>query len=160
MKFPVEEILPRLDTEIRAHSSVILTAPPGAGKSTLVPAHLLRHTLKDDPRQILMFEPRRLSVKTLASFIAKNLGCRVGEEVGYQIRFENRTSAKTRLKLITEGLFSKFLLSDPYLESVSAVIIDEFHERSLNADMAIAQIQGAPDDSAARSQAHCDVGHS
>ena len=120
-----------------AHRDVVLQAPPGAGKSTLVPLALL-----DEPwlagRKILMLEPRRLAARAVASRMADTLGERVGESIGYRMRMDTRVSARTRIEVITEGVLTRLLQGDPALDGVGCVIFDEFHERSLQADLGLA----------------------
>jgi ATP-dependent helicase HrpB len=137
---PVLEILPSLRTALESHRLVILTAPPGAGKSTLVPLELLRETwLKNSG--IVMLQPRRLAARAVASRMAAQLLEPVGKTVGYQVRLERKTSKDTRLEVVTEGILTRRLQSDPMLEGVGLVIFDEFHERSLHADTALALIR-------------------
>lgn len=134
---PVEEILPELQGALAGRTAAVLVAPPGAGKTTLVPLRLL-----DAPwlagRKIVMLEPRRLAARAAAERMAKTLGEKVGDTVGYRVRMQSRVSARTRIEVVTEGVFSRMILSDPSLEGVGAVIFDEFHERSLDADLGLA----------------------
>jgi ATP-dependent helicase HrpB len=134
---PITEIIPAVKDLLRDNNTLIINAPAGAGKSTLLPLALF-----DEPwlegKQILMLEPRRLATSTIASRMAFLLGEAIGKTVGYQIRFENRTSSATRIKVLTEGILARMLLSDNALEGVGMVIFDEFHERSLFADEALA----------------------
>lgn len=116
-------------------SALIITAPPGAGKSTLLPLTMLRELPEG---KILMLEPRRLAARQVAERMAFMLGERVGETVGYRVRFETRVSARTRIEVLSEGILSRMLVSDPTLDGVAVVIFDEFHERSLVADLALA----------------------
>ena len=115
---------------------VVVTAPPGAGKSTVLPLKLLESM--PEGAKILMLEPRRLAARQVAERLAFNLGESVGNTVGYRIRFESRVSTKTRLEVLTEGILTRLLVDDPTLEGVGAVIFDEFHERSLVSDEALA----------------------
>ncbi len=134
---PVAEALPRLRATLAASGQAVLAAPPGSGKTTLVPLALL-----DEPwlagKKILMLEPRRIAARASAARMAWLLGERVGETVGYQIRFEKKLTAATRIEVITEGLLTRRLQADPELPGVGLVIFDEFHERSLDADLALA----------------------
>lgn len=134
---PIYNILPSLRETFRAHAAVVLQAPPGAGKTTVVPLALLDEAwLKD--RSILILEPRRLAARAAAVRMADLLGESVGETVGYRIRFETKVSARTRIEVLTEGILTRRLQSDPGLEGVGLVIFDEFHERHLHADLALA----------------------
>ena len=139
---PVEEILPALQAALVENTSAVLVAPPGAGKTTLVPLRLL-----DAPwlagAKIIMLEPRRLAARAAADRMAKTLGERVGETVGYRVRMQSRISARTRIEVVTEGVFARMILGDPTLEGVGLVIFDEFHERSLDADLGLALARDA-----------------
>ncbi len=135
-QLPIVSVLPALFAAIDSHASVILQAPPGAGKSTLLPLELVRQNRL--PGRILMLEPRRLAARNIASFLARQLGEPVGERIGLRVRGESRTSARTRLEIVTEGVLTRMLQQDPELAGVSLVIFDEFHERSLHADTALA----------------------
>jgi ATP-dependent helicase HrpB len=134
---PVEEVLPSLVDALAGGTAAVLVAPPGAGKSTLAPLRFL-----DAPwlagRKILMLEPRRLAARAVAARLAANLGEAVGATVGFRVRLESRVSAATRLEVVTEGVFARMILDDPGLEGVGLVIFDEFHERSLDADLGLA----------------------
>lgn len=133
---PIVPVLPELFAALDNHTSVILQAPPGAGKSTLLPLELVRqHRL---PGRTIMLEPRRLAARNIASFLARQLGEKVGERIGLRVRGESRTSSQTRLEIVTEGVLTRMLQQDPELTGVSLVIFDEFHERSLHADTALA----------------------
>ena len=133
---PIVSVLPALFAAIDDHASVILQAPPGAGKSTLLPLELVRQNRL--PGRIIMLEPRRLAARNIAGFLARQLGEKVGERIGLRVRGESRTSAATRLEIVTEGVLTRMLQQDPELTGVSLVIFDEFHERSLHADTALA----------------------
>ena len=133
---PIVAVLPELFAALEAGTSVILQAPPGAGKSTLLPLELVRQQRL--PGRIIMLEPRRLAARNIASFLARQLGEKVGERIGLRVRGESRTSAATRLEIVTEGVLTRMLQQDPELTGVSLVIFDEFHERSLHADTALA----------------------
>ncbi len=134
---PVEEILPALQQALTSHTAAVLVAPPGSGKTTRVPL-----ALRDAPwlhgRKIIMLEPRRIAARLAAGYMAGLCGNRVGETVGYQVRFERRVAKDTRIEVITEGLLTRRLQHDPELADVGLVIFDEFHERSLDADLALA----------------------
>lgn len=134
---PVAEIIPRLCQQLQEHNTIIVQAPPGAGKSTLLPLALLQETwLKG--QKIIMLEPRRLAARSIAHRMASMLGEAPGESVGYRIRFENRIGANTKIEVVTEGILTRMLQSDNALEGVGMVIFDEFHERSIHADVAMA----------------------
>lgn len=135
-QLPIVSVLPALFAAIDSHASVILQAPPGAGKSTLLPLELVRQNRL--PGRIIMLEPRRLAARNIAGFLARQLGEQVGERIGLRVRGESRTSARTRLEIVTEGVLTRMLQQDPELAGVSLVIFDEFHERSLHADTALA----------------------
>ncbi|WP_331372724.1 ATP-dependent helicase HrpB [Sinorhizobium chiapasense] len=134
---PVRDILPRMGEALKEAPSVVLSAPPGAGKTTLVPLFLLDQPWLNGGKVILL-EPRRLAARAAAGRMAELLGEKVGETVGYRMRLDNRISARTRIEVVTEGVFSRMILDDPELSGVSAVLFDEFHERSLDADFGLA----------------------
>ena len=135
-ELPVWSIADAVSRTLREHQAVVVTAPPGAGKSTLLPLTLFF----DAPvaGRILMLEPRRLAARQIAERMAELLGEPVGKTVGYRIRFETRVSKDTRIEVLTEGILTRMLESDPTLEGVGVVIFDEFHERSLHSDLALA----------------------
>ena len=135
--FPVEEKLDEIRRALAANHDVILTAPPGSGKTTCVPPALLGATWLEG-RKIVMLEPRRLAARSCAAYIAGKLGEDVGGTVGYQVRLERHVSARTRLEVVTEGLLAQRFLADPELRDTGLVIFDEFHERSLACDLAFA----------------------
>ncbi|RQW82216.1 MAG: DEAD/DEAH box helicase, partial [Geobacter sp.] len=134
---PIDPILPELLRTIAVSPNTVLQAPPGAGKTTRVPLALLDLPGITEGR-IVMLEPRRLAAVNAASRMAFTLGEEAGQTVGYTMRFERRVSSRTRIEVVTEGILTRRLQRDPYLEGVSLVIFDEFHERSLNADFALA----------------------
>jgi len=134
---PVADIFPQLLSLLQQHNKVILSAPPGAGKSTYLPLYLLQHA-DFAGKKLLMLEPRRLAAKSIAAYLAAQLGEAVGETVGYQIRQEQKHSSKTRLLIVTEGVLTRKLQQDPELTAVDLLLFDEFHERSLHADLALA----------------------
>lgn len=143
-RLPVEEALPELKAALSAGVNAVLVAPPGAGKTTRVPLALL-----DEPwvagRRIIMLEPRRLAARSAARYMAAKLGEPVGRTVGYRVRMDTCVGPDTRIEVITEGVLTRMLQSDPALEDVAAVLFDEFHERSLHADLGLAlclQAQG------------------
>ncbi|MGV1097954.1 ATP-dependent helicase HrpB [Thiovibrio sp. JS02] len=137
MTLPIHAILPELRTHLASSRAAILSAPPGSGKTTVVPVSLLAEPWLAGQR-ILMLEPRRLAAKLAASFMARQLHEEVGQRVGYRVRFESKVSAATRLEVLTEGVLTRRLQDDPELADVGLVIFDEFHERSLQADLALA----------------------
>ncbi|MCA3709575.1 MAG: ATP-dependent helicase HrpB, partial [Phenylobacterium sp.] len=139
---PVEEVLPSLLEALEAGTSAVLVAPPGAGKSTVAPLRLLASPWLEG-RRILLLEPRRLAARAVAARMASALGEPVGATVGFRVRMESRVSAATRLEVVTEGVFTRRILSDPGLEDVGLVIFDEFHERSLDADLGLALARDA-----------------
>jgi ATP-dependent helicase HrpB len=134
---PIDEALPALRAALATHRSAVLQAPPGAGKSTVVPLALLEEDWAKGKR-LLMLEPRRLAARAIAARMAHTLGEPVGATVGYRMRLDTRVSAATRVEVITEGVLTRLLQDDPALEGVAAVIFDEFHERSLQADLGLA----------------------
>lgn len=134
---PIDTALPSLRAAVSAHANVVLQAPPGAGKSTGVPLALLAEKALP-PGKIVMLEPRRLAARAVASRMAQMLGESVGQTVGFRTRLESRTSKSTRIEVVTEGILTRWLQRDATLEGVAMVIFDEFHERSLNADLGLA----------------------
>ena len=133
----ITNALPSLLEALSKHANAVLQAPPGAGKSTLVPLALLPCSFIGR-RKILMLEPRRLAARAVATRMASLMGENVGDSVGYRTRLESRISGRTRIEVITEGILTRMLQDDPALEDVACVIFDEFHERSLNADLGLA----------------------
>jgi ATP-dependent RNA helicase HrpB len=134
---PIEQVLPELKTALAGHPAAVLQAPPGAGKTTRVPLTLLHESWLSG-RSILMLEPRRLAASNAARFMARQLGETVGGTVGYAIRYERKVSRSTRIEVVTEGILTRRLQTDPELSGVGLVIFDEFHERNLNSDLALA----------------------
>ena len=134
---PIDEVLPQLAASLRARPNAVLVAPPGAGKSTRVPL-----TLLDEPwvgqRKLIVLEPRRLAARAAADRMARTLGEEVGDTVGLRVRLGSRIGRRTRIEVVTEGVFSRMILEDPALDGVAAVLFDEFHERSLDADLGLA----------------------
>ncbi|MEE9911547.1 MAG: ATP-dependent helicase HrpB [Deltaproteobacteria bacterium] len=135
--YPIDDILPELKAAIRKHSAVVLSAPPGSGKTTRVPLALL-DILEPQKGRILMLEPRRIAAVSAARWMAKALGEEIGRTLGYSIRFDSRVSPGTRIEVMTEGILTRRILANPDLAGVAMVIFDEFHERSLQADLALA----------------------
>jgi ATP-dependent helicase HrpB len=134
---PIDEALPRLRAALLSHRHAVLVAPPGAGKTTRVPLDLMAAPWRGDGR-IIMLEPRRLAARAAARRMAQSLGEDIGRTVGYRVRLETRVSKTTRIEVVTEGVFTRMVLDDPELKGVAAVIFDEFHERSLDADLGLA----------------------
>jgi len=137
MQFPVEEVVPELKLRLQQSPIVILQAPPGAGKSTIVPLRLLKEPWLAG-NKIIMLQPRRLAARSVAIRLAQLLDEQPGETVGYRVRFDNVVGKNTRIEVVTEGILTRMLQSDNALENVGLVIFDEFHERSLHADLALA----------------------
>ncbi|WP_419148267.1 ATP-dependent helicase HrpB [Pseudoalteromonas 'SMAR'] len=133
---PIEEFIPQIHAILSESNRLVLQAEPGAGKSTVVPLRLLQSNLGDG-KKIIMLEPRRVAAKSIATYLAQQLGEQVGEQVGYQIRNERKCSAQTRLEIVTEGVLTRRLQADPELPDVGLIIFDEFHERSIHADLAL-----------------------
>jgi len=137
IQLPISEVIPAIKQKLVKENKLIVTAPPGAGKSTLVPIHLINETWLNG-KKIILLEPRRIAAKTIAIRMAELLNEVVGETIGYRIRFETKVSSKTKLEVVTEGILTRMLQNDNALENVGIVIFDEFHERSLHADLALA----------------------
>lgn len=139
---PIDAVLDDLSRTLEAHNAAVLVAPPGAGKTTRVPLALL-----DAPwakgKKIIVLEPRRIAARASADRMAKSLGERAGETVGYRVRFGSKISRATRIEVVTEGIFTRQILDDPELSGIAAVLFDEFHERSLDADMGLALARDA-----------------
>ncbi len=133
---PIVDVLPELITQLQACPQVILQAPPGAGKSTYLPLMLLKQQVFTG--KILMLEPRRLAARNIALFMARQLGEKVGERIGYRMRGDSQISKATQLEVVTEGILTRMMQQDPELSGYDLVIFDEFHERSLNADVGLA----------------------
>ena len=146
MKFdtplPIDVVIPGLGSALGNHNAAVLVAPPGEGKTTRVPLALL-----DEPwmtgKKILVLEPRRLAARAAAARMASTLGERVGDTVGLRVRFDSKVTRRTRIEVVTEGVFTRLILDDPSLEGVAAVLFDEFHERSLDADLGLALARDA-----------------
>jgi ATP-dependent RNA helicase HrpB len=135
---PIDAVLPGLVAALRTHGRAVLQAPPGAGKTTRVPLAMLDAGLLSDGQRILMLEPRRLATRAAAERMAETLGEKPGQTVGYRMRGAAKTSRATRIEVVTEGILTRMLQSQPDLPGIGAVIFDEFHERSLNADLGLA----------------------
>ena len=135
--YPIDHILPELKKAVLGGPAVVLQAPPGSGKTTRVPLALLK-ALSPAQGRIIMLEPRRIAAVAAARWMARLLGEPVGKTIGYAIRFDRRISKDTRLEVVTEGILTRRLIDDPALVGVAMIIFDEFHERSLQADLALA----------------------
>ncbi|MBC9880111.1 ATP-dependent helicase HrpB [Bradyrhizobium sp. INPA01-394B] len=139
---PIDAVLDDLARTLEVHNAAVLVAPPGAGKTTRVPLALL-----DAPwakgKKIIMLEPRRIAARASADRMAKSLGERAGETVGYRVRFGSKVSRATRVEVVTEGIFTRQILDDPEMSGVAAILFDEFHERSLDADLGLALARDA-----------------
>ena len=133
---PASQIAVGVNDALHTNSSLVVTAPPGAGKSTLLPLTILSSL--GEGEKILMLEPRRLAARQIAERMAQMLGEQVGETIGYRVRFESRVSKRTRIEVLTEGILTRMIVDDATLDGVSVVIFDEFHERSINSDLALA----------------------
>ncbi len=134
---PIDAVLDDLTRVLRAGPSLVLVAPPGAGKTTRVPLALLGEPWRGDGK-ILLLEPRRLAARNAAQRMAQTLGEQIGGTVGLRARLSTKVSARTRIEVVTEGVFTRMILDDPGLDGVAAVLFDEFHERSLDADLGLA----------------------
>src|SRR5215207_8530377 len=134
---PIDEVLANLTASLGARANAVLVAPPGAGKTTRVPLALL-----DEPwvrgGKLILLEPRRLAARAAADRMAGTLGETVGETIGLRVRLGSKVGRKTRIEVVTEGVFAHMILDDPELTGVAGVLFDEFHERSLDADLGLA----------------------
>jgi ATP-dependent helicase HrpB len=139
---PIDAALPGLTAALAGRNAAVLVAPPGAGKTTRVPL-VLAETAWAKGGRILVLEPRRLAARAAAERMAHTLGERVGETVGLRVRFGSKVSRKTRIEIVTEGIFTRLILDDPMLDGIAAVLFDEFHERSLDADLGLALARDA-----------------
>ncbi|MGB1638284.1 MAG: DEAD/DEAH box helicase, partial [Paracoccaceae bacterium] len=135
-QLPIHDVLDELIRAVQAEQCVVLCAPPGAGKTTVVPLALLTECGFDG--KIIMLEPRRLAAHAAAERMAESLSEKVGQTVGYRIRGVSKTSNTTKIEVVTEGILTRMIQSDPELQGISCIIFDEFHERSLNADLGLA----------------------
>lgn len=137
MALPIEAVLEELCAALRDRPNAVLVAPPGAGKSTRAPLRLLEEPWAQTGK-ILLLEPRRIAARAAAARMAKSLGEQIGQTIGFRVRMQTRVSAATRLEVVTEGVFTRMILADPTLDGVAGVLFDEFHERSLDADLGLA----------------------
>ncbi|EHU0319111.1 ATP-dependent helicase HrpB [Vibrio parahaemolyticus] len=135
-QLPIEAVMPQLLTAVKHQHQVILKAAPGAGKSTYFPLQLIQNQLVTG--KVIMLEPRRLAARNIARYLADQLGEQVGQRVGYRVRGETKVSASTQLEIVTEGVMTRMIQNDPELDGVDLLIFDEFHERSIHADTALA----------------------
>jgi ATP-dependent helicase HrpB len=136
-QLPIDAVLPDLTQALSGRNAAVLVAPPGAGKTTRVPLVLAQEAWAKG-KKIVVLEPRRLAARAAAERMAKTLGEKVGETVGLRVRFGSKVSGKTRIEVVTEGIFTRLVLDDPELSGIAAVLFDEFHERSLDADLGLA----------------------
>ena len=136
-EYPIHEVLPELLAGLADNPSAVLTAEPGSGKTTIVPLVLLGQSWLEG-KKIIMLEPRRLAARAAAARFSQLAGDRLGGLVGYRVRFDSKVTQKTRIEVVTEGIMIRMLQNDPELKDVGLVIFDEFHERSLQADLALA----------------------
>jgi ATP-dependent helicase HrpB len=139
---PIDEVLGELSAALAKSTAAVLVAPPGAGKTTRVPLVLAGEPWAQD-KKVLVLEPRRLAARAAAERMAKTLGEKIGDTVGYRVRFGTKVSRRTRIEVVTEGVFTGLILEDPSLDGVAAVLFDEFHERSLDADLGLALARDA-----------------
>src|SRR5216683_455850 len=139
---PIDAATPDLVAALARGTTAVLVAPPGAGKTTRVPLVLAAEPWAAD-KKILVLEPRRLAARAAAARMAKTLGEKVGDTVGYRVRFGTMVSKRTRIEVITEGIFTGLIQDDPSLDGIGAVLFDEFHERSLDADLGLALARDA-----------------
>ncbi|CAI2298189.1 ATP-dependent helicase HrpB [Vibrio parahaemolyticus] len=135
-QLPIEAVMPQLLTTVKHQHQVILKAAPGAGKSTYFPLQLIQNQVVTG--KVIMLEPRRLAARNIARYLAEQLGEQVGQRVGYRVRGETKVSASTQLEIVTEGVMTRMIQNDPELDGVDLLIFDEFHERSIHADTALA----------------------
>ena len=137
---PIDEVLPQIVSALQRSNCAVLRAPPGAGKTTRVPPALLEAGLADGGK-ILVLQPRRVAARAAAARMSAERGTRLGDEIGFQVRFESKTGPRTRIEVITEGILLRMLLDSPFLPGIAAVIFDEFHERSLSSDLALGMVR-------------------
>ncbi|MEC9048822.1 MAG: DEAD/DEAH box helicase, partial [Planctomycetota bacterium] len=138
---PIDASLPDVLAALQRSSAVLLMAPPGSGKTTRLPPALLQSL--PEGGEVVVLEPRRLAARAAAQRVAHELGCELGGLVGYQVRGDSKVSKATRLRFVTEGVLVRQMVADPFLDGVAAVCLDEFHERHLEGDLALAMLQEA-----------------
>ncbi|MEM7518034.1 MAG: DEAD/DEAH box helicase, partial [Planctomycetota bacterium] len=127
-RLPIDEVLPELLDALREHGCALLRAPTGAGKTTRVPSAILDAGLVQSGERVLVLEPRRLAARAAARRVASERNVRLGDEVGYEVRFDKKSGKNSRIVFVTEGILLRKLQSDPFLEGIGAVLFDEFHE--------------------------------
>src|SRR3954462_1168722 len=139
---PIDPFLPQITANLAGSRALVLVAEPGAGKTTRVPPAILRAgLLSPDHPNLVMLQPRRVAARAAAQRIGEENGWELGREVGYHVRFDRKIGPATRLRVLTEGILTRQLLDDPFVEDVGAVLLDEFHERSLHTDVTIALLR-------------------
>src|SRR5215468_608275 len=136
ISLPIDVALPRLTAALAGNDATVLVASPGAGKTTRVPLVLLDEAWAKD-KKILVLEPRRLAARAAAARMASTLREQVGDTIGLRVRFDSKVTKHTRIEIVTEGVFTRLVLDDPSLDGIAAVLFDEFHERSLDADLGL-----------------------
>ncbi len=142
IRLPIDSHLPEIVARLRQSRALVLVAQPGAGKTTRVPPAILAGgLLSPEHPNLVMLQPRRVAARASAARIASENHWTLGREVGYHVRFDRKLTEETRLRVLTEGILSRQLLDDPFLEGVGAVVLDEFHERSLHTDLALAMLR-------------------
>lgn len=140
-ELPVDQLVPEIIARLSISNTLLIEAPPGSGKTTRVAPSLIDSELCDSKRRILLLQPRRVAAKATAQRIAEERGWQLGQEVGYQVRFESKVTASTALIVATEGVLLRRLATDPAIQDINTVILDEFHERSLNADLILGMLR-------------------
>lgn len=136
---PIDSLIPQIAEGVKRRSGVVVVAPPGAGKTTRIPPALAASGAVEGA--VVMLQPRRVAARAAAARIADERGWKLGEEVGYHIRFDRRIGPNTKVRVLTEGILTRMLASDPFLEGIDCVILDEFHERSIHTDLALAMLR-------------------
>ncbi|MDK2972511.1 MAG: ATP-dependent helicase HrpB [Candidatus Sumerlaeota bacterium] len=136
-RLPIDEALPDVLAALRTHGCAVVVAPPGAGKTTRVPPAIAHAGIIGEKLAVVMLQPRRVAARAAAARIAAERGWTIGREVGWHIRFDNRTSRETRVRVLTEGILTRQLIADPGLDGIGCVVLDEFHERNLHTDLAL-----------------------
>src|SRR4051795_7489846 len=136
---PIDSALPEIIDKLKTSRALVLVAEPGAGKTTRVPpAIVAAKLLSREHPNLVMLQPRRVAARAAAQRIAEENGWELGREVGYHVRFDRKMGPQTRLRVLTEGILTRQLLDDPFLDGIGAVILDEFHERSIHTDLCVA----------------------